>query len=268
MLTKNDIINQLALMGGRRDGVVIVHSSLRSVGQIEGGGEALLDALIEYFTADGGLLCVPTHTWANVGVKGKITLDMANPESHIGALSSIALRDERGLLTENPTHSMVIFGDRSRAERFAADESELLTPTAPKSCYGKLFALAGSVLLIGVSQSSNTYIHALDEMLGAFDRMSGDPLLVTVKRPTGEVVEREWYLYDESAGDLSYRFPKLDTAFRYHEAITDGFIGRAPSQLCDAVKMKNTLELIYKNAEGRDPLADEMPIPPSLYCAE
>ena len=268
MLTKNDIINQLALMGGRRDGVVIVHSSLRSVGQIEGGGEALLDALIEYFTSDGGLLCVPTHTWANVGIEGKITLDMAKPESHLGALSSIALSDSRGLLTENPTHSMVIFGDRARAERLAADEGELLTPTAPKSSYGKLYDLSGSVLLIGVSQSSNTYIHALDEILGVFDRMSDERLTVTVKRSTGEVVEREWYLYDESEGDLSYRFPKLDTAFRYHGAIRDGFIGRAPAQLCDAVAMKKALELIYKNSGGKDPFADELPIPPSLYCNE
>ena len=266
MYTKNDIIKQLADMGAARGGVVIVHTSLRSVGNTEGGGEGLLDALIEYFTAEGGLLCVPTHTWGNIGREDRITLDMTIPESNLGAFSLIAARDGRGLRTENPTHSMMIFGDRERAERFAADESALLTPTAPESCYGKLFSARGRVLLIGVSQSANTYLHAVDEILGTFDRMSGERLSVTVRRPSGETVEREWYLYDESAGDLSYRFPKFDTAFRYHGCIADGFVGNAPAVLCDAVKMKKTVQLIYKNSGGRDPLSDETPIPPSWYC--
>ena len=66
--------------------------------------------------------------------------------------------------------------------------------------------------------------------------------------------------------DISCRFVKYDTAFRYHGCISDGFIGDAPTQLCDARKMKETIELIYKNAQGIDPLKDEHPILPKLYC--
>jgi aminoglycoside 3-N-acetyltransferase len=264
--TKNDIFAQLDEMGARRDGIVMVHTSLRSVGQIEGGGEGLLDALVEYFTAQGGLLLVPTHTWANLFDPEKITLDMTASETNLGAFSSIAARDKRALRSENPTHSLAIFGNRERAEKFAENETRLITPTASDSCAGKLFSEGGSVLLIGVSQSANTYLHAVDEILGVWDRISDERLTVTVKKPSGEISEREWYLYDESAGDLSYRFPKFDTAFRYHGCVTDGYVGRAPAQLCDAVKMKETVELIYKNSGTKDPLGDETPIPPSWYC--
>ena len=49
-------------------------------------------------------------------------------------------------------------------------------------------------------------------------------------------------------------------------AITDGFIGNAPTQCCDARIMKDVMEIILKNCEGADPLADEKSLPPKWYC--
>ena len=45
----------------------------------------------------------------------------------------------------------------------------------------------------------------------------------------------------------------------------DGFIGNAPSQLCNASAMKSVLELIYKNAQGKELLADNSPLDKKLY---
>ena len=67
MFTKEDIKKQLSQMHAPQDRVVLMHSSLRAVGALEGGADALLDAMIEYFTAKGGLFCVPTHTWDKLG---------------------------------------------------------------------------------------------------------------------------------------------------------------------------------------------------------
>ena len=68
MITKNEILKQLECFSYVRGKVVTVHTSLKAVGTIEGGGDTLLDALIEYFTADGGLLCIPTHTWDRIRI--------------------------------------------------------------------------------------------------------------------------------------------------------------------------------------------------------
>ena len=62
MYTKQDIKNQLTALGVRAEGITLVHTSLRSVGALEAGGVTLLDALVEYFTEGGGLLCIPTHS--------------------------------------------------------------------------------------------------------------------------------------------------------------------------------------------------------------
>ena len=259
--TKEDLLRQLSLMEMPRGGVVLVHSSLRLVGNIEGGGQTLLDALIEYFTADGGLLCIPTHTWGFL--RREITLDMTARESCLGALSAIALSDSRGVRSENPTHSMAVFGDR--AEEFVRDELYVTSGTSPESCYGKIYRAGGHILLVGVAHSRNTYLHCAEEMVGMPNRLSAEPREVTVKRASGETVTRRVYTHrTDYTSDVSLRFTKYEMPFRYHGAIRDGFIGSAPVQLCDARIMKDVLELIFKNS-GTDPLVDEKPIPPMLY---
>lgn len=265
--TKADIFAQLSAMRAPRNGVVLMHSSLRLVGQVEGGAGGLLDALIDYFTAEGGLFCVPTHTWANLFKEGCHTLDMTDPHTCLGAFSDIAAADGRGIRSENPTHSMVVFGDRARAEEFVRGELDVPSGTAPESCYGKLYRSDGHVLLVGVSHSKNTYLHCVDEILGADNRLSKSPKTVSIKRLSGEVVTREIrYHSTDYTEDISQRFPQYETAFRYHGAIADGFVGDAPAQLCSAKTMLEAVRLIRSRSNGADPLADEKAIAPKLFC--
>lgn len=265
--TKEDIIRQLGEMNAPTGGVVLMHSSLRSIGNIAGGAQTLLDAMIAYFTRDGGLFCVPTHTWDDIDEE--ITLDMNSDRNCLGAFSTVALKDARGIRSESPTHSMVVFGDRAKSEDFIKDEPFISSPTAPESCYGKLYAMGGHVLLVGVAHNKNTYLHAVDELLGTPNRMDRQPIRTAVRRSSGQVIERDFTLYyTDYIDDISYRFPKYETAFRYHKCIVDGFLGNAPTQLCDARKMKETIALIFQNSGGADPLCGEFPIPPAWYCSE
>ena len=263
IFTRADILAQLSSLGVPKNKIVLMHSSLRLVGKLEEGAKTLLDALIEHVTEKGGLLCVAAHTWGNL--RREITLDMSSPKTCLGAFSDFAASDPRGIRSENPSHSVVVFGDRTKAEALIENDKYVLSGTAPDSVYGKLFAEGGAVLLVGVAHNKNTYIHCIDEMLEIPDRLS-EPMRVAVKRRSGEVVER--YMREPHCsftGDLSLRFPKYETAFRYMGAITDGFIGNAPTQLCDARIMKETVERIFQNSGGTDPLANESAIAQKLY---
>ena len=261
--TKNDIIRQLVALTVPKGVPVLFHSSLRAIGPVEGGAEALLDILIEYFTCDGGLLCVPTHTWHNLG--RDITLDLSTDDTCLGAFAKVAIRDGRGVRSENPCHSMVVFGDG--AQDFVKDELFVPTPTAPTSCYGKLFDMDGYVLLAGVAHNKNTFLHTVDEILHIPNRMDEKSIPVAVRKKDGQIVSRQLRLfYTDYTEDISYRFPKYETAFRYHCCITDGFLGNAPTQLCSTRKMKETIELIYQNCGSIDPLATEEAIPQKWYC--
>ena len=265
IFTKEDIWAQLEALNIPRDRVVLMHSSLRLIGNVEGGAEALLDVLIEYFTEKGGLFCVPTHTWRNLAKD--IVLDMNDPTTSLGVFSNIAAADKRAVRTENPTHSMAVFGNRERALSFAAGELDVCSGTSPESCYGKIYREGGFVLLVGVAQNRNTYLHSVEEMINAPDRLSEEKREVVIKRADGELVKRMIHTHRTSyTKDVSQLFLRYETAFRYHGAITDGFMGNAPVQACDAVIMKETVETIWERAEGADPLAGSLALPPKWYA--
>lgn len=264
MYTKSEIKVQLAYMGAPKTDVVLIHSSLRAVGETEGRGEGLLEAFIEYFTEDGGLLCIPTHTWANVSDLTKPTLDMTSSKTCIGTLPDIAAAHPMAKRSLHPTHSMAVFG--RGAEEFIVDEVMCETPAPPFGCYGKIYDRGGKILLVGVGHNRNTYLHGVEEMLGVQNRLSPEPLSMTLLHRDGTLESRLSHCHHaEGIGDVSKKYPKYEPAFRHYGHIIDGYVGNAPTQLCDARGMKEVLELIYKRSEGRELMMDDSPIDPSLY---
>lgn len=266
VFTKKEIFTQLEAMHAPTGSIVVFHSSLRAIGPVEGGAEGLLEVLTDYFTREHGLFCVPAHTVHNVRTK-EITLDVAEPDHCLGAFSTVALQSPEGVRSENPILSLKVFGDRDRALEFIKDEPYLTSSAPANSCYGKLDSLGGQVLLAGVAHNRNTFLHAVGEILQLPNRMGTVPDRTAVRRLSGEILLQEVLPYQtDFTEDVSARFWKYETAFRYHRCITDGFIGNAPAQLCDARKMRETVELIFRNSGGIDPMEGERPIPQKFYC--
>lgn len=265
--TKEMIKAQLLAMNAPQNAVVTVHSSLRKVGNVEGRGEGLLDALAEYFTADGGLFVVPTHTWDNLSKPGKPTLDMNIPHTCIGKLTEIAAAHPDAHRSMHPTHSVAVFGDEAKAEMFIKGDETVDLMVSPDGCYGNLYRHGGYVLLVGVGHESNTYIHCIEAMLNVPNRVEKEHnCKVSVLTTGGRLIKRQLRgLVEDKIGDVSRQYPKFETAFRYYGCIIDGFIGDAKAQLCDAVKMKEVLKLIYTRSKGVEILADDEPLDEKYY---
>lgn len=268
MFTKQEIFTQLKELGVPQNRPVTIHSSLRKIGDVEGRGEGLLDVLIEYVTADGGLLCVPTHTHGNLYNDQIITLDFLNLTTNIGKFPEIAMVDPRGVHSVNPSHSMTIFGDRAQAERFAEYDKTIKTCTSPEGCYGRLREEDGYVLLVGVGQEKNTYLHCVEEMLQLPGRLSKEDIDTTIRYPDGHIEHfplKTFIAYMTDLGDVSLRFPKYEPAFRWHGCIKDGKIGNADVQLCSAKKMADVAKLIYERSGGMDFLGENRDIDEKYY---
>lgn len=267
MVTKQQIFKQLKQMNAPQDRPVIVHTSLKAVGEVESGAQGLLDALIEYFTSDGGLLIVPTHTWANFYEFHKeISLDLNDFKTCIGTFPDIATADERGVRTLNPTHSVVVFGNEKRVDEFIQNEDTVDTPTSPNGVYGKIFEWGGYALLVGVGQDKNTILHCVEEYLDTPNRLSPDYAQMFIKLKDGSLLKRNCrYMKTVGIDDVSVFFPKYEPAFRFYGAISDGFIGNAKTQLCSASIMKEVMALIAKNNGGKEILADDTPLKENWY---
>ena len=268
MLTKEKLTEQLKAMGAPKNSIVIMHSSTLLIGEYDGGRGALLDALVEYFTEDGGLLLIPAHTGRNLYRPGVPTLDLTKREANtsLGGMTREALLHQGYVRTENAVLSLLVFGNRERVEQFVKKDVGITSPSSKDGCYAEIAKQDGYVLLVGVGQESNTFLHSVGEILEIPDRMAKEPTAVSIKYPTGEIVNGYYNMYEcKSAGDVSHRFPKYEMAFRYKGCIRDGFIGNAPAQLCSARGMLETVRMIIERSKGIDPLATETAIHPKYF---
>lgn len=259
LLTKEKLMVQLEQFQHIKGKIVTVHTSLKAVGEIDGGGETLLSALIAFFTQDGGLLCIPTHTW------DRDVYDRRTSYSCIGVLPRLAAAHPDATRTLHPTHSMAVFGDRNKVERFIDWEAVTDTPTNPRGCYGKLFREDGYVLLIGVGQDKNTYLHCVEEMLHTPDRLTDYKVEKKIVHKDGREEKRFLYWFDNKIPDVSVYFPKFEEPFRHYGCIAYGRIGDATVQLCSARKMYAVVEKIYQNNAFGELLDNDLAIDKKLY---
>ena len=273
MHTKQSLMDDLYRMHAPQNLPVIVHTSLKKIGACEDGAEGVISVLIDYFTKNGGLLIIPTHTWRNLSHPSAYTLDMtpvgqAEVRACIGVLPSVAAYHPLAHRSHHPTHSVAVFdgtlaGTPGRAEDYIQrDEREDGTSTHPDGCFGSLYALGGKVLLLGVGQQNDTFLHAAEEIVDIPHRLTDEARTLTVRLPDGTVIEKRQRCHH---GGNSDRFPKFEPAFRHYGAIIDGTFGDAKTQLCDARRMTDTLRIIADRSGRRELLADDEPLDPSLY---
>lgn len=87
MLTKNDIHGFLQSIGIKPTDTVLVHTSMKCIGEVDGGCDGLIDGFTSYLT--DGLFIVPTHTWSMVN-KDAPVYDVRATVPNIGALPTVA----------------------------------------------------------------------------------------------------------------------------------------------------------------------------------
>ncbi len=139
-------LRKLGLGAGDR---VFFHSSLRSMGYVDGGAEAVIRAFQEVVGPTGTLM-VPTFAWERRG------FDVRRTPSRVGRITEV-FRQQPGVRRSwHPTHSVAVWG----ADAAALIEGHHLMPgLGPDSPPARLARLGGYVLLLGVGHNRNSTIH-------------------------------------------------------------------------------------------------------------
>ncbi|MEX0643244.1 MAG: AAC(3) family N-acetyltransferase [Pirellulales bacterium] len=172
-ISRQQIARELTALGLRAGDAVMLHSSLSALGQVDGGAEAVVEALRDV-VGPAGTLLVPAFrdsVWGDPA-------DFANtdcgacpqrlcPSQQPGFQGIIAetIRRRPGALRScHPTHSWIALGPN--AERLVVGHCRSPTPCGPGNPFEELLALDGCVLLLGVQVSAVTLWHYYEEMLG------------------------------------------------------------------------------------------------------
>ena len=260
MFTKEHRKKQLAELGLCQNDTVTVHTSMKAIGEVEGGADTVIDAFCE--TLCEGLFLVPTHTWANVG-RSQPVYDVRSTPACIGALPRTAATRRDGYRSLHPTHSL--WGHGKGAEEYLRGEEAFCTPCAPTSAYGRLAEVGAKILLIGVGNDKNTFIHAVEEMADVPNRLSSEPLSLTVIDHNGNAIPVSMHRhFCTETNDVSRYFVNFEPALVACGAQTLGKLGNAQVRVVDAKKCRDVILEILSQAE-RDLCISYLEIPKEYY---
>ncbi|MCY0898028.1 MAG: AAC(3) family N-acetyltransferase [Firmicutes bacterium] len=183
MVTRSSLVQGLEALGIVRGDALLVHSSFKAFGQVDGGAQTVIDALAEVLGPDG-LLIMPTHTWDTVNARQPVFHVRLTP-SIVGYLTE-AFRHRAGARrSRHPTHSVAALG--READDFVAGHERWSTPCAKGSPYGRLVDRGGAVVLLGVDLSRMTLFHGFEEWADLPWLFNREEILYTVL-DNGEVL--------------------------------------------------------------------------------
>ncbi|HEY2493295.1 MAG TPA: AAC(3) family N-acetyltransferase [Paenibacillus sp.] len=255
MHTHVSLLEQLHHMGINQHGVVLVHSSLKSLGEVEGGAETVLNVLEEYMKE--GLLVLPTHTWANINANNP-TFYVEESPSCIGILPELFRKRPGVIRSWHPTHSVAALGQDALS--FTTGDEQFDTPCARGSAWGKLLDRQATILLLGVDLRRNTFMHGVEEWLDIPGRMTDDHEKLQTVLGDGTVIEVPSRRH--SGQSWSEYFWKVEDVMVGQGAIYWGQLGDAVVRVCDTVKMTELLTQMLRECpelfSDNEPLTEHM----------
>lgn len=248
MFTEKNLICDIRALGIEDGDLLTVHTSLKSIGEIDGNGKSGAEVVIDALRAcvSKGILMIPTHTYQNI--REVPVFDIRRTMPCIGVLPGVAVEmanravdagDRTCVRSMQVSHSVVAFGEN--AYEFVECDRHVRTRTPMAGCYGKLYYEGGKILLLGVDLSKNTYIHAIDEQI---DATVYGATAVTVTDYDGTSWVQEELL---TKGPAAATFVRYKEALDAVGAIRYGKIGNADSMLIDARKCFDVITETRKN---------------------
>jgi len=181
------LAHDLLALGVRPGGVLLVHSSLRSLGRSPGGAETVLQGLLAAL-GESGTLLLPALSYEHV-VPSAPVFDVRQTPSNVGVIPETFRLRPGTRRSIHPTHSVCAVGPQTAA--LLEEHLEDHTPCGPHSPFHKLPQAGGQILMLGCGLEPNTSMHAIEEMVippYLFD----PPLTYQLTLETGQAIAKTY----------------------------------------------------------------------------
>ena len=217
-MNKDEIKETLQEFGVSKGDIILVHSSLASIGHVDGGADAVIDAFLETI-GDKGTLIVPVF-------------------GNLGILTDRVKSRSRAVISDCPKGTVAAIG--ADAEFICRDHWKADTAHGNDTPYLRIAGLGGYICLLGVDQDRNTTLHSVEALLELPYLKSTNG---TIETENG-TVEKTWKHYPGPHRD----FIGLDKNMRLNGKMKTGKIGNAVVRLMKSRDLIDTfIEIGKKN---------------------
>jgi aminoglycoside 3-N-acetyltransferase len=156
-VNRKQIAAGLKALGILPGDLVMVHSSLKSLGKVDGGAETVIDAFLDVI-GPGGTLAMPT----NADAQGA-SFDAARTPASTGLIPETFRRRPGVVRSLHPTHSVAAFGPKAK---WLTEGHEKLSAVNRHGPYGKLMDLNAAYTFVGTGVAPCTLFHGFEEWMG------------------------------------------------------------------------------------------------------
>jgi aminoglycoside 3-N-acetyltransferase len=229
------------LQGRRRVGVeegmaLIVHSSLSSLGWVDGGAATVV-ASLRAAVGPGGTIVTPAYTAqqvrdpdkTHVGVptaeviarRAAVPTFRADMPTTVGAIPESLRTLPESLRSSHPYASLAAVGAQAAT---IVERQTLGFAVGRTSPFGRLHDLGGHILLLGVGHNRNSFLHYVETL-------TPRPRLRLGRFPYEIDGERVWVETLDVANDNSTHFPTVGREFEQRAGIPEVLVGDAPCRL-------------------------------------
>jgi len=247
--TTAQLIEDIRKLGFKAGDALMVHSSLKSIGWVEGGAEAVIDAFLSVI-GDEGIMFVPTLTATfynpNGGDMTKYAWDPKETPSRVGKITDTFWRRPDAFRSGHPSHSLAAIG-KGAAEAVKHHGLDATT-FAKEGPYGAYVKRDATVVFIGTGMGPNTTLHVAEDWaeLPYMDNSAqarvmtpeGEKHVTLRMSPNGP---RSFYASDANSPPVQL-FYKLDL-------VTEAKLGDAKVQMIRARDVINTMMKTYHDGD-------------------
>jgi aminoglycoside 3-N-acetyltransferase len=231
-VTRHDIARGLGELGIRPGDMLYAHSSLSAFGRVDGGAEAVVDALLEAVGPEGTAV-VPTFTWGRNHARAVVVFDVANDPSEVGAVTEAFRKRSEALRNEHVCHSTAAIGPA------AADVmGGSVHPFAHDASLYKCYERESWYAFLGCGFASATALHTVEEIMRVPYRYYRDFRGSEVIRPDGTRVPAVSVEFLREKG-YSNDFAKMDAVFEADGILRRTCVGNAT---LTAVRIRDVID--------------------------
>lgn len=225
MINRN-MADDFKKLGVTESDTILMHSSLSSLGYVEGGADTVIDTLLSVLP--NGTLLMPALSFATV-VDDHPVFSLKDTPSCVGTITETFRKRVGVVRSVHPTHSVCGIG--KYAEEILSKHIDTATPVGANSPFALLPKYNGKILMLGCGLRCNTSMHGVEELIKPDYLLRKTPVLYTLIDENGNKHQKEYKRHNFA--NTSQRYDRLANVM----TIPHGKILDAETWLIDANTM-------------------------------